>query len=70
MVAINIGDVLMAEHEVMHEALTEWVGLNTEHADRDLQYLWGIHDLADKLIKELTDNADRRVLRQTIRTVA
>lgn len=58
MAAINIGGILRAEHDLMHEALTEWVGLDNDHADRDLQYLWGIHDLADKLIKELSADAD------------
>lgn len=58
MAAITVGGILKAEHEVMHEAFTEWVGLDNERADRDLQYLWGIHDLADKLIKELTEDAN------------
>lgn len=43
-------DVLLAAHRVSHAALTEWVGMNKEDASADIQYLWGIHDLAEELL--------------------
>ena len=50
---MNKCDVLLAAHRVSHAALTEWVGLNKDDASADLQYLWGIHDLAEELINRL-----------------
>ena len=46
---VNPEDVYRAEHEVMHKAFAEWVGMDKETILADLQYLWGVHDLATKL---------------------
>lgn len=48
-------DILKAEHDVMHEALTTWVGLKDNDSAEDIQYLWGVHDLAHNLLKELEE---------------
>lgn len=55
MVGLRELDILKAEHTVMHEALTTWIGLKHEAANEDVQYLWGAHDLAHNLLKELED---------------
>ena len=46
-------DVLLAAHRVSHATLTEWVGMNKDDASADIQYLWGIHDLAEELLNRL-----------------
>lgn len=58
MSAINVGGVLRAEHEVMHTAFTEWVGENRENAMEDVQYLWGVHDMAHKILTMLEEDAN------------
>ena len=50
---MNKCDVLLAAHRVAHVALTEWVGMDKNDASADIQYLWGIHDLAEELINRL-----------------
>ena len=42
-------DVYRLEHEVMHDAFTEWVGMDGAKVGEDLQYLCGVHDMAHKL---------------------
>ena len=51
--AITLGGILRAEHDVLHDAMTEWCGMVDDKAKEDLQYLFGVHDMADALIKAL-----------------
>ena len=51
--AITLAGVLRAEHDVLHDALTEWCGMVKERANEDLQYVFGVHDMAHRLITEL-----------------
>lgn len=48
---MNELDILRAEHDVMHNAISDWIGMNNDSAKEDLQYLIGIHNMADKLIE-------------------
>ena len=50
--AMTVGGVLRAEHEVMNQAFTDWIG-QTDKPGEVLQYLWGIHDLASRIIAQL-----------------
>ena len=50
--AMTVDGVLRAEHEVMDQAFTDWIG-QTDKPGEDLQYLWGIHDLASRIIAQL-----------------
>lgn len=43
-------EILRAEHEILHEANVEWLGLNRETAMDDVQYVSGVVDLATKLL--------------------
>ena len=51
--AITLDGILRAEHDVLHDALTEWCGMVKEDANADIQYVMGVHDMADALIKAL-----------------
>ena len=51
--AITLDGILRAEHDVLHDALTEWCGMVKEDANEDIQYVMGVHDMADALIKRL-----------------
>ena len=51
--AITLDGILRVEHDVLHDALTEWCGLNDEKATEDLQWLMGVNDMAHELIKRL-----------------
>lgn len=53
--AVTLGGVLRAEHEVMNQAFSDWIG-QTDKPGEDLQYLWGIHDMAEKLVKMMTED--------------
>ena len=50
---MNKCDVLLAAHRFSHAALMEWIGMNKDDASADIQYLLGIHDLAEELINRL-----------------
>lgn len=52
---VTLNDVLRMEHDVLHDALNEWCGMNDDKAMEDLQYLCGVHDMAHKLIEKLVD---------------
>ena len=51
--AITLDGILRAEHDVLHDALTEWCGMNDDRAKEDVQYICGVHDMADALVKTL-----------------
>ena len=51
--AITLDGILKAEHDVLHDALTEWCGMVKEDANADIQYVIGVHDMAHELIKRL-----------------
>lgn len=51
MLFASVEDVLRAEHEVMNQAFSDWIG-QTDKPGEDLQYLWGIHDLASRIIAQ------------------
>ena len=55
--AVTVGGVLRAEHEVMNQAFSDWIG-QTDKPGEDLQYLWGIHDLAQRIIAQLEGDID------------
>lgn len=55
MVGLRELDILKAEHAVMHEALTTWIGIYDNHDKEDVAYLEGAHSLAHNLLKELED---------------
>ena len=55
--AITMDGILRAEHDVLHDALTEWCGMVKEDANADIQYVMGVHDMADALIKKLEGNS-------------
>ena len=50
--AITLDGILRAEHEVINTALDEWLGQGDKPME-DLQYVWGVHDMAHKLIETL-----------------
>lgn len=50
MSAINRGGVLAAEHDLLHDAFDEFLGLNNDEAKSDLQYVMGVHDMASRII--------------------
>ena len=54
--AITLDGILRAEHDVLHEALTEWCGMVKEDASADIQYVMGVHDMAHELINRLEGN--------------
>ena len=41
------------EHNLMHEAMCEWVGINREQAMEDINYLQGVHDFAQKVVEKM-----------------
>ena len=47
---INKGGVLAAEHDLLHDAFDEYLGLNNDEARSDLQYIQGVHDMASRII--------------------
>lgn len=47
-------EVLMAEHVQMKYAMDEWLGMGDKPGE-DLSYLSGVIDMADRLLKELSD---------------
>lgn len=47
-------DVLMTEHAQMKLATDEWLGMGDKPGE-DLNYLMGVIDMADRLLKELSD---------------
>lgn len=51
--AITIGAVLRAEHDIIGAAFSEWIGRDRNTTMEDLQYLWGVHDLSEKLIQRM-----------------
>ena len=51
--AITLDGILRAEHDVLHDAMTEWRGMVKEDASADIQYVMGVHDMAHELIKRL-----------------
>ena len=55
MMFASVEEVLRAEHEVMNQAFSDWIG-QTDKPGEDLQYLWGIHDMAEKLVKMMTED--------------
>ena len=52
MVAIMLDGILGAEHDVIQTAFDEWLGQSDKPME-DLEYVWGVHDMAHKLIKVL-----------------
>ena len=50
--------VLYLEHNIMHEAMCEWVGVDREHAMEDLNYLQGVHDFAHGAVEALKRGED------------
>ena len=56
--AITLDGILKAEHDVLHDAMTEWCGMVDDKAKEDLQYLFGVHDMADALVKVLEGKND------------
>ncbi|MBO5740777.1 MAG: hypothetical protein J6R54_02180 [Bacteroidaceae bacterium] len=47
---MKVADILRAEHDIMDRAFCEWIGEDKDSAMSDIQYLWGVHDFAEKLI--------------------
>lgn len=47
---MKVADILRAEHDIMDRAFCEWIGQSREASREDVNYLWGVHDLAEKLI--------------------
>ena len=54
--AVTLGGVLRAEHDVLHQAFGEWLG-QSDRPMEDLEYVWGVHDMANKMI-ELLEGKD------------
>ena len=50
--AITLDGILMVEHDVIQTAFDEWLGQSDKPME-DLQYVWGVHDMAHELIKRL-----------------
>lgn len=50
MSAINKGGVLAAEHDLLHDAFDEFLGLDNNDVRSDLQYVMGVHDMASRII--------------------
>ena len=50
--AITLDGILRAEHDVLQTAFDEWLGQSDKPME-DLQYVWGVHDMANELIKRL-----------------
>ena len=50
--AVTLDGILRAEHDVLHEAFGDWLG-TTDRPMEDLQYVWGVHDMAQRLIDTL-----------------
>lgn len=48
-------DILRAEHEIMHEANSEWLGLGNEK--EDVSYIEGVIQLTDKLLEMVKQDA-------------
>ena len=47
-------DVLMTEHAQMKFAVDEWLGMGDKPGE-DLNYLIGVINMTDRLLKELSD---------------
>ena len=58
--AITIDGILRAEHDTLRQAFDEWLWQSDKPME-DLQYVWGVHDMANKLIEMLgADNGEKR----------
>lgn len=51
--AITLDGILRAEHDKLKEASDEWLGMSSERANEDLQWVLGVIDFADALIEKL-----------------
>lgn len=51
--AITLDGILKAEHDVLHDAMTEWCGMVKDDANAVIQYVMGVHDMANALVKRL-----------------
>ncbi len=51
--AIKLGGILRAEHDTLKEAVDEWLGTSNERANEDLNWVFGVIDVADALIDKL-----------------
>ena len=58
MSAISLDSILRAEHDILHESLCNWCGLNKDDAMQDIYYLQGVHDMAHKLMEKLDPDGD------------
>ena len=55
--ALTVGAILRAEHDTLKTAFDEWLGMSERPAE-DMNYIMGVCDFADRLIKTLeSDNA-------------
>ena len=54
---LNENDILAVEHEMLNNLATEWLGVSDKPAE-DVQYICGIVDLADKLIRKCRGEED------------
>lgn len=52
METITLDGILRAEHDVLQTAFDEWLGQSDKPME-DLQYVWGVHDMAHRLIDKL-----------------
>ena len=50
-------DLLRAEHDVIHQALGEWLGIGEKPAE-DLMWVTGVNDFASKLIEMIEETKD------------
>lgn len=51
-------DILMFAHSAMGDAFSDWIGTEPKTAREDLWYLWGVFDLADRMLMELEKRDD------------
>lgn len=49
---LDAREVLLAEHELIGEVM-DWAYNNDEEVKDAVNYIWGIYDLADKLLREI-----------------
>lgn len=52
---MTVASILREAHDIMNTAFSEWIGQDRNTAMEDLQYLWGVHDLAEKLIQRMEE---------------
>lgn len=52
---MTVASVLREAHDIMNTAFIEWIGQDRNTAMEDLQYLWGMNDLAEKLIQRMEE---------------